>query len=804
MSIFIVKCNRLHYNKNMKNEVNLVNFDNNMPLNISIINFDTIFRHNHTQPQLILFLEGECDVYIENQVFHAKENDMVLINKNLFHHLISEKGCTAISTIIDVPKFIGPNEKEDFFFKLNTMDIKENPRYSTMRYLVYSLISYNSMENINSIYTNRAISYSFFAQLVNDFRVTTSLSSQNKENISLINTLSAYINDHYKENISLNDLASTFSYSPAYLSRLFKSTLNETFIEYYDKLRVNYSLNDLLLNNKTIEDISKENGFDDVRSYVRAFKNINNLTPSEYRQKYKNKSSSFINIDKKLLRKQTLDKIIASREIQTRDANKENKPRETEVFLECDLKDKTYKMNDASKTILEINGPSDLTNELIIENIKKAKQDFGLTYIKVPHLLGRETHLLRKNYNDEWTINFVIFSQFINKILSLGAIPYLVFEYNEKILNRTEFFTLVLSLLQYMSSYLMTNLNEVLISFSFYRDNETYINPASEEYFYLYQDLYLETRKRLIAAKIGTPFFYKNDILTKKDYFKFIELCQENELHFDFVPIKYTYNFYMEEELSKNKNEMKDFLTFLKNRNGYFQNRMFIEGINFTSSSNNLLNDTIYDSSYLIYNFIENVNDFSSYSKNSFMDRDSISAYDPNPFHGENGMLTYNNIKKASYNAFVFLGKLEKNILKKGDGYIVTISKNKIVILLNNYSHYSDLYADKEYYQISNLSRYDCFAKSTNVNYEIKIKSIVGNNARIKISSISKTSGSSYDIWLKAGGIKNLNSEEIETLKNISDLSFEITNKEIINNSISILLNVAPLESKLIEIEINK
>lgn len=788
----------------MKNEVNLLNFDNNMPLNISIINFDTIFRHNHTQPQLILFLEGECDIYLENVVFHAKENDMILINKNLFHHLISETGCTIISTIIDVNKFIGPNEKEDFFFNLNTMEIKDNPRYSTIRYLVYSLISYNSMENINSIYTNRAIASSFFAQLVNDFRITTSLSSQNKESFNLINTLTAYINDHYKENISLNDLAAHFSYSPSYLSRLFKSSFNETFIEYYDKLRVNYSLNDLLLNNKTIEDISSENGYDDVRSYVRAFKNINNLTPREYRSKYKNKSSNFINIDKKLLRKQTLDKILASRDLQTRDTNKEKKPRDTEVFLEIDLKDKTYKMNEASKSILEINGPSDLTNEIIIENIKKAKTDFGLTYIKVPHLLGRETHLLRKNNDDEWTINFVIFSQFINKILSLGAIPYLVFEYNPKILSRTEFFTLVLSLLQYMSLSSYNKLDKILISYSFYRDDETYLNPSSEEHFYLYQDLYLETRKRLINAKIGTPFFYKDDIYNKKDYFKFLELSKENELYFDFIPIKYTYNFYVKEELSKNKNEMKDFLTYLKNHNGYYQNKMYIEGINFTSSNDNLLNDTIYASSYLIYNFIENVDDISSYSKNSFIDRDSISAYDPNPFHGENGMLTYNNIKKASYNAFVFLGKLEKNILKKNEGYIATVFKNKIVILFNNYTHYSDLYASKEYYQISNLSRYDCFPKSTNVNYKIRLKSINGSVARIKTSSISKTSGSSYDIWLKAGGIKNLNNEEIETLKNISDLSFVIENQEIKNNEISISLNVAPLESKLVEIELTR
>ena len=69
-----------------------------------------------------------------------------------------------------------------------------------------------------------------------------------------------------------------------------------------------------------------------------------------------------------------------------------------------------------------------------------------------------------------------------------------------------------------------------------------------------------------------------------------------------------------------------------------------------------------------------------------------------NPFSGAPGLLTYNNIKKASYNAYVLFSKLGDKLLKKSNNYSVTLKDNNIVILINNYNHYADLYADSQYF----------------------------------------------------------------------------------------------------------
>ena len=788
----------------MKNETMLINFENKIPMSFSIVKFDTIYRHMHNMTQLLLILDGECDIFIGNRCYHAVSDDLVIINPQQFHHIISQDVATLISVLIDVNGFSIDGGGDNIYFNLNSMEVKNNPRYNTIRYLLYSIIAYNTMENVNSIYTNRAIAYSFFAQLVNDFKVVAPKEATlNKESLDTINKINGYLNDHYKEKITLTYLSEEFNYSVSYLSRLYKNTYGLNFIDIYDNLRINHSLNDLLQGNKTIQEISDEHGFEDVRSYVRAFKKINGTTPNEYRQKYERKAIKLINTDNKLFRKQALDKILSKYEqYGSPNAHKDNSVRATEVLIPIDLKGKTRKIKCKGNEVLELFGPSDLVNELVTKGLSEAKKDLDYKYLLIPHILAKQTHILNRDESNQWNINYVYFSHVLNKIIENNALPYLIFEYNEDLLNVDEFYTLVNQMLDYMDVVFKNKLDGAMISFSKTRKPNKYTDPNTEESITLYNSLFQTVRRRDNKYKIGTPLFYRKDIESHDGYFSFLDRIKKLDLDFDFIPIKYVDDFSDDSNLSKNRHEMADFISYLKQNNGFIENKMFFHGVNFTNNES-LLNDTLYSSSYLIENFIENEKDLSSFSKNSFVDRTSVSAYDANQYHGKDGMLTYDYIKKSSYNAYCLLSKLESNVLSNSSNYLVTINENRLVILLNNYNHYSDLFADKEYFQISNLNRYTCFPKSTNITYKLKINNLNYNSAKIKISTISKKSGSSYDKWLDMGGNKLLNKDEIEVLKHLSEIDYSSREEFITSDELELNVTVGPLETKLVEIKFN-
>lgn len=797
----------------MREEINLVNFDNKVPIELSVVRFDTLFRHMHSHVQLLLVLEGECDIFIEDTTYHAQPNDMVVINPRVFHHLFSDKYCSCIVMNIDQRGFgLEEEEASTIAFNLNTMAQENTKRHDQIRYLVYSIIKYNTMENVNSIYTNRAIAYSFFAQLINDFRVQTSLDVNKKEAMDTFNEIGAWLTDHFKENVSLQRIADTFHYSVSYLSRMCRAISGKSFTNLYDNLRVNYSLNDLLSTNKTIEEIAESNGFENARSYVRAFNSIHNVNPSIYRKRYFKSNPNIAKIDRKIFKKRTLDKILSQYDsfMDAKNVSKqEDATRKTALIHQINVTGETSKLNFKGSEIIELSTAGDLFNIEIQDAILAAKKDWDFKYIMCPHVLSTKSPLISKDEKGHWTINFVYADKLISKIISFKAKPYLIFEYEPSLLKPGEFFGLLLQILEYIKAYYAQEAKDSMITFTISRDsNIKEYSIIDGQYFFLYTDLFREFKRELPGIKIGTPIFYKDDIYKKEstdihdiELCEFLNKCKEQGIDFDFIPIRYTYDYKDNGYFTTDKDEMKHFIKYLKDHNAYIPNKMCFQGVNFTNNDS-LLHDTVYESSFLIKNYLDNFQDIIGFSKSSLQDKKMLSAYDANPFHGEPGLFTYNLIKKASYNAYEFLSRLGPDILKLDKGYIATKKDNKIIILITNYTHYSDLFAEKEYFEIENLNRYNCFPKGTNIHYVFDLQNVKFTDAKVKISTISRKNGSSYDKWLAMGAIKNLSPVELRSINHLSEIYFEGSEEIISNKSLSIDVNVEPLESKLIEVEL--
>lgn len=92
-----------------------------------------------------------------------------------------------------------------------------------------------------------------------------------------------YIEAHYMEDISLQDVAAQLHYSDAYFCRFFKQNFDKNFIMYLSELRVEKAkelLEDMTVN---VKDISQRVGFRDSGYFTKVFKRVTGVTPSEYR-----------------------------------------------------------------------------------------------------------------------------------------------------------------------------------------------------------------------------------------------------------------------------------------------------------------------------------------------------------------------------------------------------------------------------------------------------------------------------------------------------------------------------------------
>lgn len=95
-----------------------------------------------------------------------------------------------------------------------------------------------------------------------------------------------YIDEHYNEQIVLDELASRSYISKYYLTHSFKDQFGMTINSYLQSVRITHAKQLLRFSDKTLEQISVEIGINDPAYFSRLFKNIEGVSPSVYREQW--------------------------------------------------------------------------------------------------------------------------------------------------------------------------------------------------------------------------------------------------------------------------------------------------------------------------------------------------------------------------------------------------------------------------------------------------------------------------------------------------------------------------------------
>ncbi len=96
------------------------------------------------------------------------------------------------------------------------------------------------------------------------------------------NSICDYIDNHYHQNISLNDIAESCFMSPSYISRMFRKETGMTIKAYLNLRRVTHAKN-LIIEGKKATGIFSQCGFCDYSTFYRAFVKYAGMTPDEFR-----------------------------------------------------------------------------------------------------------------------------------------------------------------------------------------------------------------------------------------------------------------------------------------------------------------------------------------------------------------------------------------------------------------------------------------------------------------------------------------------------------------------------------------
>jgi len=238
-------------------------------------------KKNHTHPSYLFLITYDeyTSLKIAKEHITSIAQNLYCISPDISHHedsiVLTPRYCAIfIEKEYFEEKFCLYSEKL-ITFKGDSYILKNNKLNNLIKEFIFYSDETLSSQAIKNNYADLIIHH-ILLSIFNIKEESTII--QNSE----LNTITHYIDTHYHEDITLNELSKQVNLSTTHINRLFKKELNLTPINYLLKVRLKNSKRLLLSGNFTITEVALRCGFNSNAYFTKMFKRVYGDTPSEF------------------------------------------------------------------------------------------------------------------------------------------------------------------------------------------------------------------------------------------------------------------------------------------------------------------------------------------------------------------------------------------------------------------------------------------------------------------------------------------------------------------------------------------
>lgn len=259
--------------------------------------------HIHEQLEFVYMIDGALEFVVEDDATVVEAGDVIIIKSLVAHwsNKISNDYARMCLLQFNINLLYGNSLKTDRHFanlinrsnfKYKVLNIAEHPDNNRIAKLLL---------NIAEEYKNKDTAYDL-AIMSDIYKLFTILYRRNifvrpnessnigyDYNLDRIHDILGYIEEHFGENLSVEDAAKMLNINYSYFCRLFKKATGMTFVEYLNYYRVGIAKKKLLRGNDTVTEIMIDTGFSSHSYFNRVFKKYTGFSPTEYRSRFSNK-----------------------------------------------------------------------------------------------------------------------------------------------------------------------------------------------------------------------------------------------------------------------------------------------------------------------------------------------------------------------------------------------------------------------------------------------------------------------------------------------------------------------------------
>ncbi len=237
----------------------------------------SFLAHYHEETEVLHMCRGQMTVNVNNTSVTLNEGDIFIISPGDIHSMNALPGSattvfkfytpeiiysyditTKISTSDDCYGFF-----KDIIFHLSDEYVRKNPGFEIAICTLADTILLSSIRMLMCP------------------KLDSAEKAAKRKHILLLKKINDYCQNHYTEQISLDDISSACNYSKYYFSHIFSAVTSMSFSDFLSAFRVEKA-KEMFRYDTTVSKVAYECGFNNLRSFNRAFKKHTNTTPSEY------------------------------------------------------------------------------------------------------------------------------------------------------------------------------------------------------------------------------------------------------------------------------------------------------------------------------------------------------------------------------------------------------------------------------------------------------------------------------------------------------------------------------------------
>lgn len=277
-----VKSNRTIYTPSNFAKTNLMHLQ-------EVGELQSLQPHTNSRKDLLSYLffiiaEGSGTLVYDGRKYSLSAGDCVFIDcRKPYSHTTSEENLWKLKWV----HFYGPNM--DGIYEKYT-ERGGRPHFTPNDVKLFSElltdlhVIANSEDYIRDMRINEKITSLLTLIMAESWHTEHSIRTGSKK--QSLQSVKVYLEEHYREHLTLHDLSRQFYINKFYLSRVFKEQFGITIGSYLDQVRITHAKQLLRFSRLTVEEIGREVGISEAGYFNRVFKRVEGISPGEYRKKW--------------------------------------------------------------------------------------------------------------------------------------------------------------------------------------------------------------------------------------------------------------------------------------------------------------------------------------------------------------------------------------------------------------------------------------------------------------------------------------------------------------------------------------